>query len=121
MISLRTVATALLPLTLAAGSACSAVVSNTVLAEIAAEANATAQYGESAAVRSYFYIGGSYDVSGGGHLHKDQMYVEKLVPVNGITKKTPIVLMHGQAQTGTVSYLYIFPTIDSCQLTNLCV
>jgi hypothetical protein len=31
------------------------------------------------------------------------MYVERLVPVEGPYQDTPIVLIHGQAQTGTVS------------------
>ena len=39
----------------------------------------------------------------GMHFFKDQMYVEQLVPPGGITQKEPIVFIHGQAQTGTVS------------------
>ncbi|KAK7415750.1 hypothetical protein QQX98_005663 [Neonectria punicea] len=53
-------------------------------------------------VRSYFYAGGQYvDDGSGGHIFRDQMYVEKLVPVDGVTQKVPIVFIHGQAQTGT--------------------
>ncbi|EFQ34508.1 hypothetical protein CGRA01v4_13876 [Colletotrichum graminicola] len=53
-------------------------------------------------VRSYFYVGGGYvDDGSGGHIFRDQMYVEKLLPVLGVTQSTPIVLIHGQAQTGS--------------------
>lgn len=53
--------------------------------------------------RSYFYVGGSYvDDGAGGHFFQDQMYVEKLGPVDGPSQPTPIVLIHGQGQTGTV-------------------
>ncbi|KAK1590493.1 Alpha/Beta hydrolase protein [Colletotrichum navitas] len=53
-------------------------------------------------VRSYFYVGGGYVGDGsGGHIFRDQMYVEKLLPVLGVTQSTPIVLIHGQAQTGS--------------------
>ncbi|KAK1999391.1 alpha/beta-hydrolase [Colletotrichum falcatum] len=53
-------------------------------------------------VRSYFYVGGGYvDDGSGGHIFRDQMYVEKLVPALGVSQSTPIVLIHGQAQTGT--------------------
>lgn len=56
------------------------------------------------AVRSYFYIGGQYDEDddAGGHIFRDQMYVERLQPVDGPTNESPIVLIHGQGQTGTV-------------------
>ncbi|KAI8656391.1 AB hydrolase-1 domain-containing protein [Fusarium sp. Ph1] len=53
-------------------------------------------------IRSYFYVGGEYVEDGnGGHIFRDQMYVEKLLPVSGATQDTPIVLIHGQAQTGS--------------------
>ncbi|KAJ3541502.1 hypothetical protein NM208_g4582 [Fusarium decemcellulare] len=52
--------------------------------------------------RSYFYTGGQYvDDGSGGHIFRDQMYVEKLVPSSGTTQDVPIVFIHGQAQTGT--------------------
>lgn len=57
-------------------------------------------------IRNYFYIGGGYADDGTGkgrHIFRDQMYVEQLKPVKGKTQKTPIVIIHGQAQTGTVS------------------
>ncbi|KAF7556574.1 hypothetical protein G7Z17_g1329 [Cylindrodendrum hubeiense] len=58
--------------------------------------------GEASYVRSFFYAGGAYvDDGASGHIFRDQMYVEKLVPARGATKKTPIVFIHGQGQTGT--------------------
>ncbi|KAF4446285.1 fusarubin cluster-esterase [Fusarium austroafricanum] len=58
--------------------------------------------GEIPATRSFFYAGGRYDDDGeGGHIFRDQMYVEKLTPVKGAWKDTPIVMIHGMAQTGT--------------------
>ncbi|KAH6970725.1 Alpha/beta hydrolase family-domain-containing protein [Ilyonectria sp. MPI-CAGE-AT-0026] len=57
---------------------------------------------EASYVRSYFFAGGAYvDDGAGGHIFRDQMYVEKLVPARGATHKTPIVFIHGQGQTGT--------------------
>ncbi|KAF3032375.1 hypothetical protein E8E12_001875 [Didymella heteroderae] len=58
---------------------------------------------EAAAVRTYFYVGGGYKEDGnGGHIFKDQMYVEKLEPASSsINSSGPIVMIHGQAQTGT--------------------
>ncbi|KAL1886927.1 hypothetical protein Cpir12675_006848 [Ceratocystis pirilliformis] len=101
MVSLRTIFTVVLPLSLAASATCTSVISNSVLADIASKANATNEYGEIAAIRTFFYVGGGYEVVGSGHLYTNQMYIEKLVPVHGVTKRTPIVLIHGQAQTGT--------------------
>ena len=37
------------------------------------------------------------------HLFKDQTYVENLTPSGGSRQKYPIVFIHGQAQSGTVS------------------
>ncbi|KAM5343473.1 hypothetical protein ACJ41O_012010 [Fusarium nematophilum] len=60
------------------------------------------QGGEIPTVRSYFTVGGGYvDDGAGGHIFRDQMYVEKLVPSGGVRQRTPIVLIHGQAQTGS--------------------
>ncbi|KAH6621825.1 Alpha/beta hydrolase family-domain-containing protein [Boeremia exigua] len=60
---------------------------------------------ETASVRTYFYVGGGYTEDGnGGHIFKDQMYVEKLEPASSRRSKSklsPIVLIHGQGQTGT--------------------
>ncbi|KFY88028.1 hypothetical protein V500_06618 [Pseudogymnoascus sp. VKM F-4518 (FW-2643)] len=58
--------------------------------------------GETPHIREYFYVGGEYTGDGaGGHIFHNQMYVEKLSPTQGSTHPFPIVLMHGQAQTGT--------------------
>ncbi|KAK2596635.1 hypothetical protein QQS21_006311 [Conoideocrella luteorostrata] len=63
---------------------------------------ATRHKREVPSVRSYFYVGGSYADDGkGGHIFRDQMYVEQLKPAHGVRRKTPIVIIHGQAQTGT--------------------
>jgi hypothetical protein len=60
---------------------------------------------EVAHIRDFFYMGGQYISDGaGGHVFSDQMYVERLQPSSGIKQDYPIVLMHGQAQTGTVRY-----------------
>ncbi len=59
--------------------------------------------GEIPYIREYFYVGGEYTTDGaGGHIFHNQMYVEKLSPAQGATQPFPIILMHGQAQTGTV-------------------
>ncbi|KAL5327580.1 hypothetical protein ACEPPN_005281 [Leptodophora sp. 'Broadleaf-Isolate-01'] len=55
---------------------------------------------EAFASREYFYIGGSYVNTSTGHLFMDQMYVEKLSPT-APSQPYPVVLIHGQAQTGT--------------------
>ena len=56
-------------------------------------------------VRNYFYVGGKYvpDESG-GHAFQDQMYVEKLTPLGGPKKQTPLVFIPGDGQTGTVCF-----------------
>ncbi|XEU95063.1 hypothetical protein FSHL1_000347 [Fusarium sambucinum] len=54
------------------------------------------------AIRSFFYTGGQYvDDGEGGHVLRGQMYVEKLTPAKGPSQETPIVMIHGVAQTGT--------------------
>lgn len=59
---------------------------------------------EYCAKREYFYIGGGYADDGtGSEIFTDQMYVERLVPAEGSTKPFPILFIHGNAQTGTVS------------------
>lgn len=54
-------------------------------------------------IRNYFYAGGNYvpDESG-GHVMQDQMYVERLIPLGGPEKQSPLVFIHGSGQTGTV-------------------
>lgn len=70
------------------------------LAGVAVATNTT----ETAHTRKYFYTGGQYiGDDSGGHTYTDQLYVEQLTPVGGATKDAPIVFIHGQAQTGTVS------------------
>lgn len=66
-------------------------------------ANSDSSANEVAAVRTFFYVGGGYsEDSNGGHIFKDQMYVEKLSPASTQRKQPdPIVLIHGQGQTGT--------------------
>ena len=62
--------------------------------------------------RRYFYAGGHYaDDGAGGHIFKEQSYVEHLAP-HTITKKHPIVFIHGQAQTGTVSYSFFYSFLN---------
>ena len=59
---------------------------------------------ESPDSRSYFYVGGRYvEDEKGQHVMTDQMYVEKLLPLNGVQHPWPIVFIHGGGQTGTVS------------------
>jgi hypothetical protein len=54
-------------------------------------------------VRNYFYVGGRYVEDGyGGHAFQDQMYVERLTPLGGPKKQTPLVFIPGAGQTGTV-------------------
>lgn len=54
-------------------------------------------------IRDYFYAGGQYVSDGAnGTIFANQMYVEQLSPVGGATKPYPLVIIHGQAQTGTV-------------------
>ncbi|KAF2820543.1 alpha/beta-hydrolase [Ophiobolus disseminans] len=57
---------------------------------------------ETTAIRTFFYVGGGYTSDGnGGTIFKDQMYVEKLSPTKPNKKRSPIVFIHGQGQTGT--------------------
>lgn len=88
----------------------------TLLAAISGSAYAdagsvSAAPSEVAAIRSYFYAGGGYaDDGAGGHIFREQMYVERLQPAKGVTRPNPIVFIHGQAQTGTVSsFTFISP------------
>ena len=75
----------------------------TLLACLASAQNDRPIESEVPAVRTYFYVGGGYADDGkGGHIFKDQMYVEKLSPVSTEQDvKSPVVLIHGQGQTGT--------------------
>lgn len=56
--------------------------------------------------RSYFHVGGHYRNTGAGesqHVMTGQMYVEKLIPVDGVKRPLPLVFIHGAGQTGSVS------------------
>lgn len=56
-------------------------------------------------IRNDFYIGGMSTMEQNLPRPDANNYVEQLKPVNGTTQKTPIVTIHGQAQTGTVEYV----------------
>lgn len=63
---------------------------------------------EEFASREYFYIGGDYvDDGNDGFVKESQMYVEKLTPTSagerGGAQKFPVVFIHGNGQSGTVS------------------
>lgn len=54
---------------------------------------------EVAAIRSYFFAGGEYQMKGNdtnNHVLVSQMYVEKLVLAHGVSQEVPIVLFHGR-------------------------
>ncbi|KAK8920260.1 putative secreted lipase [Metarhizium anisopliae] len=55
-------------------------------------------------IRNDFYIGGMSTMEQNLPRPDANNYVEQLKPVNGTTQKTPIVTIHGQAQTGTVDF-----------------
>ena len=60
--------------------------------------------------RSYFYVGGEYVDSGSGdgeRVFTGQMYVEHLMPVEGVKHPWPIVFIQGAGQTGTVSFVVV--------------
>ena len=57
--------------------------------------------------RSYFYVGGGYVDAGsadGERVFTGQMYVEQLMPIDGVKHPWPIVFIQGAGQTGTVSF-----------------
>lgn len=56
--------------------------------------------------RNYFYVGGHYADDGTGtgqHIMKEQMFVEHLEPLSGSMRPCPLVFLHGNVQTGSVS------------------
>jgi hypothetical protein len=74
--------------------------------------------GETAAQRYYFYLGGHYADDGkGGHIFEESLYVEQLIPAGGVSKKYPLVFIHGQGLTGTVSLKSTFMGVASFLLT----
>jgi pimeloyl-ACP methyl ester carboxylesterase len=52
------------------------------------------------AQRGFFYVGGHYAGTGDSEVMTGQMYVEYLRPAH-VTRKYPLVLIHGAAQTAT--------------------
>lgn len=52
--------------------------------------------------REYLYVGGEYVDTDDGHIFQNQMYVEKLSPTSGSSRKFPVVFLHGGGQSGTV-------------------
>lgn len=52
------------------------------------------------AQRGFFYVGGHYAGAGASEVMTGQMYVEFLRPAR-VTRKYPLVLLHGAAQTAT--------------------
>lgn len=67
-------------------------------------AHASQAQGEAPMIRDYLYAGGHYaENSAGEHIFQDQVYIEHLLPVHGVSQKHPIVFLHGSAQTATVS------------------
>ncbi|EXJ67839.1 uncharacterized protein A1O5_09185 [Cladophialophora psammophila CBS 110553] len=54
--------------------------------------------------RQYFYVGGVYEedksTSFGGHVMRDQTYVECLTPLGGAIREHPLVFVHGGGQSG---------------------
>ncbi|KAH8089883.1 Alpha/beta hydrolase family-domain-containing protein [Cristinia sonorae] len=53
--------------------------------------------------RDYFYVGGQYVSQSGGtaQIQHGQLYVEHLTPSSGVTKKYPLLFVHGAGMTGT--------------------
>lgn len=55
-------------------------------------------------IRDYLQVGGQYvENTAGEHVFQDQIYVEHLAPVNRTFQKYPLVMLHGAAQSATVS------------------
>jgi pimeloyl-ACP methyl ester carboxylesterase len=51
--------------------------------------------------RDVFYVGGRLLPIASGNLTVDQLYVEKLTPLTGVTQAKPLVFFHGGAVSGT--------------------
>src|SRR5580658_5027186 len=62
-------------------------------ASVLPDKRSTAQHG-------FFYVGGHYSGTGPNEVMTGQMYVEFLRPAR-VTRKYPLVLLHGAAQTAT--------------------
>lgn len=57
---------------------------------------------ESAYHRDVFFVGGNYEPSGTSYIVSDQLYVEKLTPVAGVTKPYPLVFISAGVPSGSV-------------------
>ena len=76
-----------------------------------AHASSVSATAESPYHRSYFYVGGEYVDAGSGNgerVFTGQMYVEQLMPIDGVKHPWPIVFIQGAGQTGTVSLVGCF-------------
>ncbi|RGP58958.1 fusarubin cluster-esterase [Fusarium sporotrichioides] len=51
--------------------------------------------------RDFFYVGGHSVKAASGNITVDQIYVEKLTPVERITQKNPLVFFHGGGLSGS--------------------
>lgn len=70
-------------------------------------------------VRNYFYVGGNYVSDGsGGHGFQDPMYVERLTPIGGPKKQTPLVFIPGAGQTGTVRSTLLLASLSMLNLVR---
>lgn len=60
--------------------------------------------------RNVFYAGGQYvfNETLGGTILVNQMYIEQLTPINGVTQRYPLVFLHGGGISGTVSTVSCF-------------
>jgi len=64
---------------------------------------ASTNSGDTPHYRSYFYVGGAYTAlatNASELVHTGQMYVERLTPTSAGRSRAPILLLHGNAQTG---------------------
>ncbi|KAI1855110.1 hypothetical protein JX265_012298 [Neoarthrinium moseri] len=57
---------------------------------------------ESAYYRDVFFLGGQYIPSGTSFIMSDQLYVEKLTPLNGVDKPYPLVFISAGIPSGSV-------------------
>lgn len=69
---------------------------------------------ESAYTRDTFFVGGEYIPYNGTYqsIYSDQLYVEKLTPVGGVSQKNPLVFISAGVPTGAVSTIDYVKTIQ---------
>ncbi|KAL8992673.1 MAG: hypothetical protein Q9169_006922 [Polycauliona sp. 2 TL-2023] len=53
------------------------------------------QVTEARHTRKVYYVGGNYNETATGTILQDQLYVEQLTPAGGITRRKPLILLHG--------------------------